>query len=206
MRPERLLLIDNRDSFTWNLAQAFLTLGVAVEVRRAEETSLIGATALDHVSHVVVGPGSGGPEGRAVAVRSLELCRGRIPWLGVCLGHQILASALGLAVEPTGAPVHGKRDWIHHDGSGIFADMSRPFPAARYHSLAVTGGSSHHSARMVAWTERGEGMALGIPGESTWGVQFHPESFLTPEGPRLLASFLAGVECPGPVHLERHHG
>ena len=195
-----LLLIDNRDSFTWNLAQAFLALGVEVSVRRVEELSEAELDSLlaprSPVQQVVVSPGPGRPEDTALSRRSLERSRGLRPWLGVCLGYQVLATAFGARVEPTGAPVHGKPDWIHHDGSGIFATVPRPFRAARYHSLHVVPETIPPGLRRVARTEDGTVMGLGVPGEPTWGVQFHPESFLTPDGPGLLRDFLAGVECP----------
>lgn len=191
-----ILLIDNRDSFTWNLAQALLALEVEVTVRRAESLELDDAGSLDLYTHVVVSPGPGAPERTEVSRRSLELCRGERPWLGVCLGHQVLAEALGARVGPTGAPVHGKQDWIHHDGSGIFRRLPDPFRAARYHSLAVDRDTLPETVRIVAWSGDDQVMGIGVPGEPTWGVQFHPESFMSPEGPALLAEFLSGVECP----------
>ncbi len=217
-------MIDHRDSFTWNLVQAFLTLGVEVEVVRSDETLSIGTLLgrSSRFSHVVVGPGPGRPCDLTVARESLEECRGRIPWLGVCLGHQVLAESLGAEVVPTGAPVHGKADAIEHDGSGIFRGLPNPFAAARYHSLAIDSSTLPDELRAVAWAggpfesggSSGSGavdarnvvgvggdrtiMAIAVPGEATWGVQFHPESFMTPDGPVLLANWLDGV--PGPIH------
>ena len=219
-----LLLIDNYDSFTWNLVQAFLSLGMEVEVVRSDEGLPIGGLLgrSTRFSHVVVGPGPGRPSDLTVARESLEACRGRIPWLGVCLGHQVLAESLGAKVIPTGSPVHGKGDSIEHDGSGIFRGLPNPFVAARYHSLAIDSATLPAALQVVAWAGgRGETtgtidpglvpprkaggvggdrtiMAIAVPGEATWGVQFHPESFMTPDGPVLLANWLDGV--PGPIH------
>ena len=196
----RVLLIDNRDSFTWNLEQAFRALGAEVVVRRGEslssrelEESLSGS---EEFSHVVVGPGPGTPAGTAVGRRSLELVAGRIPWLGVCLGHQVLAEAYGGTVAPTGEPVHGKRATIEHRGSGIFRGCPQPMIAARYHSLAVIEESLPEALEVTAWISSPRGgrvvMGLRVPEAAIDGVQFHPESFMTPEGSTLLGNFLAG--------------
>ncbi len=167
---------------------------------RAESLDLARIQAGSGTTHVVVGPGPGSPAETAISRDSLQACRGRIPWLGVCLGHQVLALAMGARVLPTGSPVHGKRDWIDHDGSGIFSALPRPFLAARYHSLAVEEASVPATLRVVARASSRELlptiMGCGIPGEATWGVQFHPESFMTPDGSALLRAFLGGVPCP----------
>ena len=196
----RVLLIDNRDSFTWNLEQAFRTLGADVVVRRGESIPL---EELEEIlpapggfTHVVVGPGPGSPARTAVGRRSLELSAGRIPWLGVCLGHQVLAESYGGTVAASGTPVHGKASPIEHRGSGIFRGCPQPLIAARYHSLAVVEKTLPDTLEVTAWTTGPGGervvMGLGVPEAGIDGVQFHPESFMTPEGPRLLGNFLAG--------------
>ncbi|MHC4936264.1 MAG: anthranilate synthase component II [Planctomycetota bacterium] len=213
MARAELLLIDNRDSFTWNLAQGFERLGTRVQVVRGAELEPERILRDGRITHVVAGPGPGTPAGTLGVRRTLELLRGRLPWLGVCLGHQVLAESLGAKVVPTGAPVHGKRDAIDHDRIGIFRDLPRPFVAARYHSLAIDPDTLPPGLRACAWSLGPDGhraggtiQGIGIPGEATWGVQFHPESFMTPEGERLLASFLEGVPCPLEERVEEGGG
>ncbi|MEM7164333.1 MAG: aminodeoxychorismate/anthranilate synthase component II [Planctomycetota bacterium] len=187
----RVVIIDNYDSFTYNVAQRFQVLGAIVEVFLNDKVTVSQLRDLAPDS-LVISPGPGGPSGTGVSRAAFREFRGKIPILGVCLGHQMIAELLGATVEP-GTPVHGKPSLIHHDGVGIFAAMPSPFPAARYHSLVVRGGEDR--LRRVAWTEDGTLMGFGAPGEATWGVQFHPESFMTPAGDQLLRNFLSGVEC-----------
>ncbi|MCA8962566.1 MAG: aminodeoxychorismate/anthranilate synthase component II [Planctomycetes bacterium] len=202
-RRPLVVIIDNYDSFTYNLAQAFARLGPEVEVHRNDRISV--RTLLRRgPDYLVVSPGPGRPgaSGRSGAISDVGISddamatlRGRVPVLGVCLGHQILARQLGGRVVPTGVPVHGKRDRVFHDGDGIFAELPQPCVVARYHSLAVPPDSLPAAIPVCAWNGDGVVMGLGVPGEATWSVQFHPESYMTPEGDRLLAAFLDGVIC-----------
>ena len=189
------VIIDNYDSFTHNVAQALKILGARVTVVRNDAVGIPGLEQLAP-DRLVISPGPGGPRGSGISGSALLQFRGRIPVLGVCLGHQVLAEVLGSRVSSTHPPVHGKRWPIHHDGEGIFAGLPDPFPAARYHSLVVEREGLSPALRVVAWTVEGLLMAIGVPGEATWGVQFHPESFMTPDGQSILSAFLEGVVCP----------
>jgi len=184
----RVLVLDNLDSFTFNLVQALRGLGADVAVRRPAGR---GATALRRLrpSHLVVSPGPGRPHQAVESLRALRVFAGRIPVLGVCLGHQALAEAFGGHVERALRPVHGKASAIRHDGSGIFRGLPNPFMAGRYHSLAVDPATLPRDLEITAWAGAGEIMGLRhVSGAE--GVQFHPESILTPCGPRLLSNFL----------------
>jgi anthranilate synthase/aminodeoxychorismate synthase-like glutamine amidotransferase len=177
-----VLLIDNYDSFTYNLAQALMVLGAAVTVRRNDAISL---REIDDLapSHLVISPGPGRPD----AIAALT---GRVPILGVCLGHQAIVSVLGGVVGPARALMHGEPSDIRHDGSGLFAGLPQPLAAGRYHSLAADPDHLPAALAVCATTEDGEIMAIRHRDHPTVGVQFHPESVLTPHGPALLANFL----------------
>ncbi len=190
-----LLLIDNYDSFTFNLVQRFgeIDRGLRVEVVRNDRIDIAGAEAMKP-THLVISPGPCTPKEAGVSAALIAHFRGRIPILGVCLGHQTIGDCHGMLVRRNDEPVHGKTSEIHHDGRGLFAGMSNPFLATRYHSLVVDPATISAEFERTAWTARGEVMGLrwkapngAAPLE---GVQFHPESFLTIEGPRLLANFL----------------
>ena len=191
-----LLLIDNYDSFTFNLVQRFGEIDRALDVKvvRNDRIDASAAEAL-RPSHLVISPGPCTPKEAGVSAALIAHFRGRIPILGVCLGHQTIGDCHGMLVRRNDEPVHGKTSEIHHDGRGLFAGMSNPFVATRYHSLVVDAATIHDEFERTAWTARGEVMGLrwkAPPGASPLeGVQFHPESFLTVEGPRLLANFLA---------------
>jgi len=201
-----VVILDNYDSFTFNLAQAFAVLGCRVSVHRNDVLTLEELVGINP-GHLVISPGPGGPRGTGLCARALQHFRGRLPILGVCLGHQILAECLDLEVGPAEAPVHGKAWPIHHDGTGLFRGLPGPVSAARYHSLVVKGAPGRPELRVPAWTDQGEIMGLTVAGECTWGVQFHPESYLTPDGPQLLANFLDGAVCSefSPVWSRAHH-
>ena len=191
-----LLLIDNYDSFTFNLVQRFGEIDPALEVRVVRNDAITAdeADALAP-SHLVISPGPCTPKEAGVSAALIERFRGRIPILGVCLGHQTIGDCHGMVVRRNDEPVHGKTSRIHHDGRGLFAGLSNPFVATRYHSLVVEPSTVHADFEVTAWTERNEIMGLRwkapAGAAALEGVQFHPESFLTVEGPRLLANFLA---------------
>jgi anthranilate synthase/aminodeoxychorismate synthase-like glutamine amidotransferase len=191
-----ILLIDNYDSFTFNLVQRFGEIDRALEVRvvRNDRITADEAEALKP-SHLVISPGPCTPKEAGVSAELIQRFRGRVPILGVCLGHQTIGDCHGMLVRRNEEPVHGKTSEIHHDGRGLFAGMSNPFVATRYHSLVVDPATVHPDFEVTAWTAKNEIMGLRwkAPADASplEGVQFHPESFLTVEGPKLLANFLA---------------
>lgn len=186
----RILLVDNHDSFTFNLVQALRVLGADVHVARNDELSVEAALALAP-SHVVLSPGPGRPERAGVTPAVLDAFLGRAPILGVCLGHQAIGARFGGRVERALRPVHGKASRIWHDGRGLFRGLPCPVDAGRYHSLCVSEHGLAPGVEISAWTAEGEVMGLRHPALRVDGVQFHPESVLTPRGQRLLANFLA---------------
>src|SRR5262245_7587805 len=186
--PGLLLLLDNKDSFVWNLAQALQGLGAAVSVVRSDA---IDVEAAGQCSAIVVSPGPGRPEHAGNSVAVIRRWSGHRPILGVCLGHQALGLCFGAAVD-RGEPVPGRPTPILHDGAGLFYGLPSPFLACRYHSLYVAR-ELPEALVATAHTGRGEVMAVRHRDHATFGVQFHPESFRTPLGPRLLANFLREV-------------
>ena len=185
----RVVIVDNYDSFTYNLAQAFEVLGAQVSVHRNDQIDVFECLDLDP-THLVISPGPGNPEQAGISLPLITAALGTRPLLGVCLGHQALAQALGATVGPARRLVHGKASHIHHDGRTIFSGLPSPFEAGRYHSLAVLEPSLPDCLEVTARTEDGEIMGLRHPSLAAEGVQFHPESILTPHGQRLLANFL----------------
>lgn len=183
-----ILLLDNKDSFVWNLAQALGALGAAVEVVRSDR---IAVEQLAPARALVLSPGPGRPEDAGVSVAAIRRWSGHRPILGVCLGHQAIGAAFGGAVV-RGEPRHGRTSPITHDGSGLFAGLPRPLEVCRYHSLYV---ADPLPAALVATARTADGalMALRHREHPTFGVQFHPESFRTPHGTALLANFLREV-------------
>jgi anthranilate synthase/aminodeoxychorismate synthase-like glutamine amidotransferase len=188
----RLLLIDNYDSFTYNLVQAFLVLGAEVIVRRNDEISVDEALALG-ATHLCISPGPGKPADAGVSMGMIEAFAGRIPVFGVCLGHQSLVEVFGGKVVRAGRLMHGKTSLVHHDGRGVFAGLANPFQAGRYHSLIAERDAIPPSLEVTAWTHEGEIMGVRHRELAVEGVQFHPESILTPDGPRLMGNFLRPV-------------
>ena len=186
----RVLVIDNYDSFTYNLVQALGACGAAVVVRRSRALSVDEALQqASRVDRVVVSPGPGGPQDAGVSLGLIARLPPELPLLGVCLGHQCLAQSFGAQVE-RGEPVHGKTCLVEHDGQGVFAGLPSPTTVARYHSLIVARPTVPPELQISAQAPNGVVMALRHAHLPLEGVQFHPESFLTPQGPALLANFL----------------
>ena len=188
----RLLLIDNYDSFTYNLVQAFLVLGAEVLVHRNDAIDISAARRLSP-THLCVSPGPGTPEDAGVSMQMIEAFAGAIPILGVCLGHQALVAVYGGRVVRNFRLMHGKTSPVAHDGLGVYAGLSNPLVAGRYHSLVAEPGSVPEELIVSARTEEGEIMGVRHRRLAIVGVQFHPESVLTPDGPALLANFLTGA-------------
>ncbi|MGH8251099.1 MAG: anthranilate synthase component II [Steroidobacteraceae bacterium] len=186
----RLLLIDNYDSFTYNLVQAFMVLGAEVLVHRNDRISVDEAGGLEP-THLCISPGPGQPADAGVSMRMIERFAGAVPVLGVCLGHQAMVQVFGGRIVRAGRLMHGKTSAVQHDGRGLFAELPNPFEAGRYHSLIAERESVPESLEVTAWTAEGEIMGVRHRSLDIEGVQFHPESILTPEGPRLMAAFLA---------------
>ncbi len=185
----RLLLIDNYDSFTYNLVQAFLVLGAEVLVYRNDEITVPEAGALN-ITHLCISPGPGRPDDAGVSLEMIAAFGERIPVLGVCLGHQSLVQACGGRIVAARRLMHGKTSMVQHDERTIFQGLSNPLEAGRYHSLAAESDSLPDVLQVTARTEGGEIMGVRHRNLPMEGVQFHPESVLTPEGDRLLQNFL----------------
>jgi anthranilate synthase/aminodeoxychorismate synthase-like glutamine amidotransferase len=182
-----VLLIDNYDSFTYNLAHLFGELGAEVVVRRNDAITADEAEAMEP-SHLVVSPGPGRPEDAGVSEEVVRRLAGRVPTLGVCLGHQTIVAAFGGEIGPAQALVHGKATVVRHDGRGLFAGLPEDFLAGRYHSLAAT--SIPECLQVCATSADGEVMAVRHRELPVDGVQFHPESVLTPVGRDIARNFL----------------
>jgi para-aminobenzoate synthetase component 2 len=185
----RLLLIDNYDSFTYNLVQAFLVLGADVLVHRNDQITVEHAQALAP-THLCISPGPGTPHDAGVSMDMIRAFAGSIPVLGVCLGHQSIVEVFGGDVVRAGRLMHGKVSPVHHDGRGVLAGMPQPFAAGRYHSLIAKPETLPAVLEVTARTAEGEIMGVRHRELMVEGVQFHPESVLTPEGPVLLGNFL----------------
>jgi para-aminobenzoate synthetase component 2 len=190
----RVLLLDNYDSFTHNLAHLFGGLGAEVDVVRNDDSRLASERVADYDA-VVIGPGPGRPKdaGRSLDVIGWTCAAGR-PLFGVCLGHQAIAEFFGGRTEHAPRLMHGKTSQIEHDNSGVFAGVGSPFSATRYHSLCVGHDSFPAELRANAVSEDGVIQGLAHRTRRVHGVQFHPESVLTPEGGRIFANFLAMIE------------
>ena len=190
----RLLLIDNYDSFTYNLVQAFMVLGADVLVHRNDQITIAEARAL-RPTHLCISPGPGTPYDAGISMQMIEAFAGEVPVFGVCLGHQSLVEVFGGKVVRAGRLMHGKTSLVHHDGRTILAGMPEPFEAGRYHSLIAQPDSMPDVLEVTARTAEGEIMGVRHRTLNVEGVQFHPESVLTPEGPVLMGNFLKQTEA-----------
>ena len=187
-----ILMIDNYDSFTYNLVQAFRELGADMQVIRNDQIDVDGIRALAPAA-LILSPGPGNPDSAGVTLAAIKEFAGKIPLFGVCLGHQSIAQAFGGRIVHAKRLMHGKTSRIHHDGRGVFAGLEQDFPAMRYHSLAVERESLPDCFEISAETEDGEIMGLRhktLPIES---VQYHPESIGTPEGMKQMRNFVQMV-------------
>jgi anthranilate synthase/aminodeoxychorismate synthase-like glutamine amidotransferase len=185
-----LLLLDNYDSFTYNLAQYLGELGCELLIARNDAIAMEQIAALAP-SHICISPGPGTPHEAGISKQVIAHFGKRIPILGVCLGHQCIAEAYGGKVVRSSHVMHGKSSLIHHDGVSILSGLPMPFEAGRYHSLIVEADSLPSCLKVIARTDSDEIMALRHGEFPVYGVQFHPESILTPDGKKILANFLA---------------
>ncbi|NPA95535.1 MAG: aminodeoxychorismate/anthranilate synthase component II [Thermodesulfobacteria bacterium] len=184
-----IVLIDNYDSFTYNLVQVLGELGAELKVFRNDEIDLKGIEGLNP-THLLISPGPCTPKEAGISVEAIRHFAGKIPILGVCLGHQSIGYAFGGNVVRAERLMHGKTSMIRHDGRGVFRGLSNPFEAMRYHSLIVDEETLPECLEPTAWSEKDELMGIRHREFLVEGVQFHPESILTPEGGKLLKNFL----------------
>ena len=187
-----LLMIDNYDSFTYNLVQYFAELGAEVVVYRNDEITVEQIEKLNP-QHLVISPGPCTPNEAGVSVAAIRHFAGRIPLLGVCLGHQSIGQAFGGKIIHAKTLMHGKTSQIHHNSNSVFTGLPNPFTATRYHSLVIERETLPDCLEITAWTDDGEIMGVRHKTLAVEGVQFHPESIMTEQGHELLANFLKGV-------------
>lgn len=191
MRPMRVFLLDNYDSFTWNLVQLLGRIGTEVSVARNDEVSVADVRALAPDA-IMISPGPSRPEKAGISVELVRELGPSVPILGICLGHQAMGVAYGASVVRV-PPVHGKASPIRHAGGGAFAGLPSPFTAARYHSLAIARESLPPELEVTAWSEEGIVMGVRHRTHPVEGFQFHPESILTDDGAALVGAFLERV-------------
>jgi len=188
-----LIVIDSYDSFTFNLYQMLGALHPRVEVVRNDKTT-VEAIRTASFDGIVLSPGPGTPDDAGICIDVVRELAGTLPILGVCLGHQTICQVAGASIVRAAEPVHGKASPVRHEGKGILDGLPSPFAAGRYHSLVVDPPSLPDELEVTARSETGEIMAVQHRAQQTYGVQFHPESILTPDGQRLLSNFLHVVE------------
>lgn len=185
----KILVLDNYDSFTWNLVQAIEARGAECMVHRSDRIGLEEIEGAEP-DRIVLSPGPFGPDKAGVCGDVIRRFRTRVPILGVCLGMQVIATVAGASVVPSGRPVHGQASAVTHDGRGLLRGLPNPFRGARYHSLVVLPSSVPPGLELTAWTEDGTIMGCRMRGQRVEGVLFHPESFLTECGADLILNFL----------------
>lgn len=187
-----IVMIDNYDSFTYNLVQVLEESGESVNVYRNDEISVARLTELEPEA-VILSPGPCTPDVAGIGLQLVRKLAGSLPLFGVCLGHQTIAQAFGGRIVPSPKLMHGKTSYIHHDGKGLFKGIPSPFRATRYHSLIVEKATLPACFTVSAWTEEGEIMGIRHRQHTAEGVQFHPESIMTAEGKAILTNFLTQV-------------
>ncbi len=188
-----ILMIDNYDSFTYNLVQYLRQLGAEVKVAR-NNTIALEDIASWKPKGIVISPGPGRPESAGISLSVVDKFSGRVPIIGVCLGHQTIAEAFGAKIIPAKRLMHGKTSTVIADGKKLYRGINRPFKAMRYHSLAVSRDNLPECLHITAEAEDGEIMGLRHTEQPTEGIQFHPESIMTPKGKRLLRNFLESTQ------------
>jgi len=191
-RPTRVLVVDNYDSFTYNLVQCLLAAGAECVVRANDATSLDDVLAAEP-DGLLISPGPGAPSDAGVTLELIAALAGKLPMLGVCLGHQAIAQAFGGRVERASQPVHGKTSLVRHDARGVFRDVPNPLEATRYHSLLVARDSLPATLEISAETSNGEIMGLRHRELPIEGLQFHPESILSKHGPQVVQNWLLSL-------------
>jgi len=196
MSAPRLLVVDNYDSFTFNLVQYLGELGASVEVHRNDQIDVPGIRAR-RPDGLLLSPGPCTPDEAGVTLPAIQALAGELPILGVCLGHQAIGQAFGARVVRNSRIVHGKASPVHHRGTGLYEGLPSPFTAGRYHSLVVERESLPRALAITSWTEEGEIMGLRHRRLDVEGVQFHPESILTEQGKPLLSRWLARLPRAG---------
>ena len=187
--PVRVLIIDNYDSFTYNLVQELGELGATIDVARNDAIDVAGIRAATP-DVLLISPGPGRPEGAGITCEAIETLAGELPIFGVCLGHQAIGQVFGASVVPAPTLMHGKTSSIHHKDAGVFTGLADPIIATRYHSLVLDPDSIPECLEVTAWTEDGVVMGVRHVELPIEGVQFHPESILTPSGPTMLQRLL----------------
>ena len=194
-----IALIDNYDSFTYNLVQRLgeIDPSLQIEVVRNDRTTPE-ALAERNPTHILISPGPCTPLEAGISTAVVNYFAGKVPILGVCLGHQCIGHAFGAEIVRADRIMHGKTSMIHHDGRGVYAGLPNPFEATRYHSLVIRPGTLHADFEVVAWTDRDEIMGVRHKSMAIEGVQYHPESFLTTAGTDLLRNFVGRWNEPGP--------
>jgi anthranilate synthase component 2 len=190
----RVFLLDNYDSFTWNVVQLLGRIGADVTVARNDEVTVVEVAGLAPDA-IVISPGPSRPEKAGISVELVRQLGPSVPLLGICLGHQAIGVAYGASVIRV-PPVHGKAALVHHDRTGAFADLPSPISAARYHSLAIERGSLPDELEVTAWSDDGVVMGVRHRSHPVEGFQFHPESILTEDGEALMRAFLSRIAVP----------